>query len=795
MAEKELKIKVTTETDVKDVDDLEEALQRLQDTNVTVSVDAESTELEEVESRIEELEQKRADIYMGVDDSDLEEVEAELEELEARQIDLTVNVDDSGLDEVSSKMDDVESKSNEATDSINAIGGAMASIGAVAGLDQMITTADNINMSWERLGHTFGGVTDTLKNDVNSAAESTGRAGGLIRDYFNTMGIAGVQNTGLLRDSFESLAGQAVATNGNIESMESSLKRMVMTGNAGDRQLTQLGITSKELGQVMGMTGEEAKKAFKELSAEDRLRVLTQAMGGAKDMNDAYKNSLQGMKDQFNQAMAGLMGAVGQVILPIVIPAMKTLTEIIKTLSNAFKGLPAPLQGIVGGFGAVVLGATAITGALGIAGHAIKGLYDGFQTLRKAVQFIRELELATKAYSAAETIANGVRRVAAMAQAALNLVMSMNPIALVVIAIVALIAILWYLYNTCEPVRNAIDGIWAGVTSAIQPIIDSVQWLIDELTRLANGDWTVTIELVKAGASSGVDTAVDMANNDLSRGIVGALMGDEALTQIDEQMPAFKEKLSTSINEMLDSIWNDGTQGFLGWLAGIAGIDVGSYLTGLQTSLNHIPEWVNQAGQSAIQGFKNMYDGAAQWLNNIINNVMTFGGRLVTSITTAAHNAWKSFVDNVKGMWKHMAEEVDSILSEADRLLRELPGKLWNAAVNMVRGWLTGSGEGSPGFMYYAFEEDLGAMERISRNNNIADNIGDTARSMVTNWGNNSQLEATGSNNSSSGGVPVSYTFNLYGDIDNEERMQRFVDEVRRQIDWNNETAGRSVSL
>ena len=70
---------------------------------------------------------------MGVDIT----VESELEELEARQIELTVNVDDTGLDEVSSKMDDVETKSNEATDSINAIGGAMArGIGAVAGLDK-----------------------------------------------------------------------------------------------------------------------------------------------------------------------------------------------------------------------------------------------------------------------------------------------------------------------------------------------------------------------------------------------------------------------------------------------------------------------------------------------------------------------------------------------------------------------------------------------------------------------------------------------------------------------------------
>ena len=85
-------------------------------------------------------------------------------------------------------------------------------------------------------------------------------------------------------------------------------------------------------------------------------------------------------------------------------------------------------------------------------------------------------------------------------------------------------------------------------------------------------------------------------------------------------------------------------------------------------------------------------------------------------------------------------------------------------------------------------------MERISRNNNIAGNMEDTARSMVNNWSNNSQLEVSGSN-SSSGDIPVSYTFNLYGDIDNEERMQKFIDAVRRELEFNNATAGRSVDL
>ena len=41
----------------------------------------------------------------------------------------------------------------------------------------------------------------------------------------------------------------------------------------------------------------------------------------------------------------------------------------------------------------------------------------------------------------------------------------------------------------------------------------------------------------------------------------------------------------------------------------------------------------------------------------------------------------------------------------------------------------------------------------------------------------------------------MSYTFNLYGDIDNEERMQKFIDAVRRELEFNNARLGRSVEL
>ena len=392
MAGTEIKVQVTTETDIKDVEDLESRLQELQDTKLQLQIESDTAELEEVESQIEEtqakLEELRAD--PTVDDSEIQALEDELAELEARQIDLEISVNTAELDQAKASMEDLESSSQSASSSIDSLGSALTGVAAAAGLEQMVNTAGNISDSWNRLGLTFGTVTEEMKQSINSVSDATGRSGGTIRDYFNQMGIAGVKNTDLLSQSFESLSGRAYQTNTSIESMENAVKRMVMTGNAGTRQLQMLGITTEDLGRAMGVSADEASKAFQALSQEDRLRVLTQAMGDGRQANEEYKNSWQGVKDQASAAFAGLMGAVGTPILQMLIPAMKTATSIVKSFTNAFKGLPGPVQQIIGGFGGVVLGATAIAGTLGVAGKVVKGLYDGFKTLQKAVKFMKE---------------------------------------------------------------------------------------------------------------------------------------------------------------------------------------------------------------------------------------------------------------------------------------------------------------------------------------------------------------------------------------------------------------------
>ena len=137
------------------------------------------------------------------------------------------------------------------------------------------------------------------------------------------------------------------------------------------------------------------------------------------------------------------------------------------------------------------------------------------------------------------------------------------------------------------------------------------------------------------------------------------------------------------------------------------------------------------------------------------------------------------------------AAELQKMIQQALDFAARLPQIIGDAARNALAQWFGITGEGSPGYIYYAFEEELGAMENISKNNSIASNIGATADRMMTNWG-NPQLGVSGV---SGGSAPVTnnYTFNLYGDIDNEDRMERIINEVRKAMDWNNNTAGRTV--
>lgn len=775
MAEKEVKIKVATETDIKDVDDLKNTLEELKNTKLQLQIDADTAELESVKTEIAETENRLSELKgevsvdtseidslqeeldltlevldtmtgnvniddsqlqdieshanelqsqieelqanVAVDTTEIDELESRLTELESTQLDLQISVNSAELEQASSSMDDLNNKSKETSSSIDGLGSAITGIAAAAGLEQMVSTADNINNSWNRLELTFAntGVSiDQLKQKQSELQASTGQTGGTIRNFFNMMGIAGVTNTNLLSSSFEALSGKAYQTGQSVEQMEGRFQRMVMSGNASSRMLVSMGISAEDLAKAMGVSASEVSEAFKNMTPEERIQALTKAMGDGKQANEMYKNSFQGLKTQAEASLAGLVGAVGQAILPSIIPLLNLAKNGITTLTNAFKSLPEPVQRIIGGLGAVVLAAVTLVGVLGAVGTVVKTVKSGIQALNGIMK-----------------LWEGVTKAVELAQAALNFVMALNPIVLVVAAIVALIAILVYLYYTNEDVRNAVNGLWEAMVNA----------------------------------------------------------------------------------------WNTITSTVMAAVQGII-----TYLQNLYMSIVTTGQWIWNSILSVLSFVATVPGRVWSYLMNIINRVIQFGSNVVSRLRSSATNAVNSFITGIASLPGRVYNELSKTLNRVMEWGSQIVSKLGSIAQQAWQAFVRGLGIGSPGYIQIlTLKELIDTGKRIPTvAQGIVSNLAKMAGEAVNAWGtpsfeygfenitkkdefNIGNVEANSYKNlegllnkildalsNSNTGEP-SLIFNLYGDMDEEKRMEKFLKAVRRELNWNNKTAGRTI--
>ena len=830
MVEKEVTLKILADVDDSQVEDLENVLQQIVDGKITVPVEADTSELEEVTSNIEdvkselselqakvevdsseiesleseltELEAQRLELdvetdieelellesqigdienslsslqaSVEVDSSEIDSLESELADLEATQLELTVDADSSGVDDVKSSVEDLESEIDNVnntpisppgdtsgvdnvSESVSGLNEALTAVGAgvsLAGMEQMVNTAGNINDSWNRLALTFGTVTDQMKTDISEAGEATGRSGGLIRSYFNDMGIAGIHNSELLQQSFEALSGRAYQTGNSIESMEQKMKMMVMSGNAGARQLTQLGLTTDDLGRVMGVTGEEASKMFKNLSQEDRLRVLTQAMGDGRQANEMYKNSWQGLKDQLDKAKGAFMGLVGNVILPYLVPAIQTVTQGVTMLSDAFKALPAPIQGIIGGVLALVMGFLAITTVISV---------------------LRTLESTLKLVTTAQKI--------------LNIVTAMNPYVLLAMAILALIAALWYLYNTNQAVKQAFDHVgealgrlWEKLSTALQPAIDAI-----------------------TQAWNGFMEALGLSGGDILDGVIFFIVAfAEGLVAIIDNITQFVgwvQQLWASFDQLVNGI------DWMGWLQVLALVLTGpiGWIILLIQHWDQIAPAIGNALERARQVVVTKLEEIKQWFQSKIQFI-------ADTVRDGANRIYHFFIDPITRIKEKVGEELAAVKATVMSYIQPLIDAF--NALGSAASWafsVLGLGQRSPGNIYKSMKRELewttsfveddkpglvSATASLGRDlvSSFNPRLGEGLSFNVDSFAGN--RPGTPNEVHGNGQQPVNnLTFNLYGDMDTEERMQKFLDYVTEYLDWDNNTAGRNMEV
>lgn len=289
-------------------------------------------------------------------------------------------------------------------------------------------------------------------------------------DMGNGMGLES-QEANKMSMSLVGLAGDLSSfKNIKIDVAKTALNS-IYTGET--ESLKQLGIvmTQANLNEFAMQQG--INKTVQEMTQAEQVQLrYAFVMDKTKNAQGDFANTSDGAANQqriFTESLKELSATFGENLLPVITPFITKLNEMLQK----FGSLDKDTQKNIIKFGAF---AAATGPVIKTIGGVSEGLGKTMEFASKAGEKFNKLKESTLVTSAAT-------KLMAAAQGALNFVMSLNPITLVIVGLVALGATFAILYNKCEWFREGVNKVWNSITEAFQKF--------DEfLKNIFSIDWT-----------------------------------------------------------------------------------------------------------------------------------------------------------------------------------------------------------------------------------------------------------------------------------------------------------------
>ena len=259
--------------------------------------------------------------------------------------------------------------------------------------------------------------------------------------------------------------------------------------------------------------------------------ILQEAMGFITGtvipiFRNSFVPAIAKLKEIFEQVSTTIKSAVGPVIEALRKPVTKLIgnfkllvialepivRKVAGELIEAFKGfagfLANVIPGAIEGFVALLNGPLGM--ALKLLGGAILGIKIAFMAYNAVLGV----------WSALQTAGAAITGVFTAAQAALNIVLNMNPISLLVLAIAALIGAFVVAYASSEDFRNIVNGIFDAVTGVIGVIVGGLVGAFNLLVEVAK-----TVGQALLDSPLGIFFKLAMMVAEGIGGILGAVFG------------------------------------------------------------------------------------------------------------------------------------------------------------------------------------------------------------------------------------------------------------------------------
>ena len=334
---------------------------------------------------------------------------------------------------------------------------------------QCIASGAEVSAETAAFSQIMGDYTDEATKKMGAVAESAGMVDTRLTPYMTSM-TAKFKGLGYgVEDATDMAArGLTLATDASAfwdKSLDESmghLNSFINGSYEGGEAIglfandTQMAAYAVEKGIVKDTKAwsalDEATKQATRLEYAENMMKQSGATGQAAKESGAYANVMANLAEKWRQFQA----TIGEPLIEyVVVPAVNLLSKGIDALSTAIGYVKTHFSE----WKPYIEGAAT---ALGILGSAMAGFKLG--TLITSVsKFVSGLNLA-KIKTVAMTVA----------QKALNLVMSANPVGLVVAAIAALVAGFVLAYNKSETFRNFVNKLGASIKNFLQPAFEAV---------------------------------------------------------------------------------------------------------------------------------------------------------------------------------------------------------------------------------------------------------------------------------------------------------------------------------
>lgn len=390
------------------------------------------------------------------------------------------------------------------SDDLTAFGLSAEHAGHMA--DVFAKTSTSTNTTVEMLGETMK-YAAPVAHAFGASLEETAALTGLMANSGIKASAAGTA----LRSGFLRLAGTSSKSTKAIEEMGLSLSEATAQQEEARAALASLGIAMDDTNgpRKMGAIVRDLADRTKDMSKEQKLATLATIFGTnaasawvsvidqGPDKLDQLTKELENsdgaaaamaetMQNNARGAMIRLQSATESVAISIGGTMLPTLAELGDSLANE----AAYVSKVAGKH-------PELTEAIIKTSFAVMGMVIAYKTIRAVYYSVMAAHAAYKLMMESErvatmrnVIASGIHRASmiassiamyatAAAQWALNAAMSANPIGLVIIAIVALIAAFVWLGTHIEAVSNFCTSMWESPTAAIIAfMMGPIGWLI-----------------------------------------------------------------------------------------------------------------------------------------------------------------------------------------------------------------------------------------------------------------------------------------------------------------------------